>query len=101
MTKRVRFGVPMGVRINETELRVLEVLSDRNGVAVMSIGELSGELGCCAGSAHKSLRMLDDKGLISVHRRYLRNGGQLENEYELTDFGEQVLDAARAAPERE
>ncbi|WP_293817088.1 hypothetical protein [uncultured Parolsenella sp.] len=94
MTKRVRFKTQVGVRINETELKVLEVLSECEGVAVMSIGELSVALGCCAGSAHKSLRMLDDKGLISVHRRYLKNGGQLENEYELTDLGGRILQAA-------
>ncbi len=91
---RVEGTAPHGARINETELKVLEVLSEREGVSVMSIGGLSGALGCCAGSAHKSLRMLDDKGLISVHRRYLKNGGQLENEYELTDLGGRILQAA-------
>lgn len=91
---RAEGTAPHGARINETELKVLEVLSGREGVAVMSIGELSGTLGCCAGSAHKSLRMLDDKGLISGQRCYLKNGGQLENEYELTDLGGRILQAA-------
>lgn len=91
---RAEGTAPHGARINETELKVLEVLSEREGVAVMSIGGLSGTLGCCAGSAHKSLRMLDDKGLISVQRCYLKNGGQLENEYEPADLGGRILQAA-------
>ena len=91
---RAEGTAPHGARINETELKVLEVLSEREGVAVMSIGGLSGTMGCCAGSAHKSLRMLDDKGLISVQRCYLKNGGQLENEYEPADLGGRILQAA-------
>lgn len=91
---RAEGTAPHGARINETELKVLEALSEREGVAVMSIGGLSGTLGCCAGSAHKSLRMLDDKGLISVQRCYLKNGGQLENEYEPADLGGRILQAA-------
>lgn len=91
---RAEGTAPHGARINETELKVLEALSEREGVAVMSIGGLSGTLGCCAGSAHKSLRMLDDKGLISGQRCYLKNGGQLENEYEPADLGGRILQAA-------
>ena len=48
------------------------------------------------------IRSLEHKGLISVQARFLRNGGQLENEYEVTQEGIRVLecDDALAKDER-
>lgn len=39
-----------------------------------------------------SIRALEDKDLITVRARFLRNGGQLENEYELTEAGGRILE---------
>lgn len=91
MTKRVRAAEALGVRINETELGVMRFIASQPGMAVFSIGDLSRELGCSVATVRNSLRALYSKGLVSVRARYLRNGGQLENEYELTDEGKQLL----------
>lgn len=92
MTKRVRFDSPQGVRVNETEyalMRYIASLSD--GPAVLSVSELSKELVRSVVTIRNSLRSLGDKGLLEIRARYLRNGGQLENEYEVTELGHRIL----------
>lgn len=95
MAKRVRLTEPIGVRINETELGVMRLVAKHGqGLLVMSVSEMGAELGKSIGSIRRCLKMLDSKGLVEVRERFLRNGGQLENEYELTEEGRRVIAAA-------
>lgn len=92
MTRRVRMRVPCTVRVNETELAILRVLEGSpSGSISLSIGEFSTRLGRCDASVRRSIGLLEQKGLIEVHSRYLRNGGQVENEYELTEVAQEYL----------
>ena len=98
MAKRVRLNEPIGVRINETELGVMRLVAKHGqGLLVMSVSEMATELGKSIGSIRRCLKMLDSKGLVEVRERFLRNGGQLENEYELTEEGRRVIAAAEEA----
>ena len=38
-------------------------------------------------------RSLEAKDLVLVHSRFLRNGGQLENEFEVTEEGARIIKA--------
>lgn len=92
MTKRVRFDSPQGVRVNETEYALMRYIASRSdGPAVLSVSELSKELVRSVVTIRNSLRSLGDKGLLEIRARYLRNGGQLENEYEVTELGHRIL----------
>lgn len=92
MTRRVRMRVPCQVRVNETELAILRLLeASPRGAVSLSVGEFSSKLGRCDASVRRSIGLLEQKGLIEVHSRYLRNGGQVENEYELTDVATEYL----------
>lgn len=92
MAKRVRAAEPLGVKINETELGALRRLSEGGETCrVCSISELAQSVGKSVATIRNSLRALEGEGLVVVHARFLRNGGQLENEYEVTALGERVL----------
>lgn len=94
MAKRIEFQDMPGVRVNETELSVLRYLGGHaQGSTVASLQEIASTVGKSEGTVRLSLRKLDKKGLVSVRERFLRNGGQLENEYELTQSGTRVLHA--------
>ena len=96
MTKRVKLDPSASVRINELELAIRRLVSARTGgVAVLGLSEFASELGRSNAATRNSLRSLDKKGLLSVRARFLKNGGQLENEYELTESGRHILKLAR------
>lgn len=101
MTKRAKVSATAGVRINERELAVLRQIAWVNST-VVSVSQLSADYSCSLATVRNVIRSLEHKGLISVHARFLRNGGQLENEYEVTQEGIRVLecDDALAKDER-
>lgn len=94
MTKRVRFRSDVGVRLNETELAVMKIIGLATRPKPISCMGLTRVLGRSEGTVRSTLRSLKDKGLVTVGRRYLQNGGQAENEYSLTDEGRYVLKSA-------
>lgn len=91
MTKRVKVSAVAGVRLNERELAILKRIADGDGTHVLSINGLARDFLCSEGTIRNSIHSLEGKELVSVRARYLRNGGQLENEYELTSEGERVV----------
>lgn len=93
MTKRARVSAATGVRINERELEILKRVGSSGGPCVLGIAALSRDFSCSVATTRNAVRALEGKGLVSVRARYLRNGGQLENEYELTAEGERILEA--------
>ena len=93
MTKRAKVSAASGVRINERELAVLKRASAAGGPCVLGINALSRDYSCSVATVRNTVRALEGKGLVSVRARYLRNGGQLENEYELTVEGKRILEA--------
>lgn len=100
MAKRVRAAEEFGVRINETQLEILLLLAGTGRVAttrVVSVREVCAEVGKSVPAVRTALRGLAQQGLIEARRRFLANGGQLENEYVVTDLGHRVLEAARRA----
>lgn len=101
MTKRAKVSATAGVRINERELAVLRQIARVNST-VVSVSQLSADFSCSLATVRNVIRSLEHKGLISVQARFLRNGGQLENEYEVTQEGIRVLecDDALAKDER-
>lgn len=90
MTKRAKVSVVAGVKINERELAVLRRVAEARP-GVMSVRRMAEELSCSANTVRGAIRSLERKGLIGVEPRFLSNGGQLENEYEITCDGEHVL----------
>lgn len=95
MTKRAAVSAKAGVCINETELGILLTLSSApEGVKIMSITDLSSDLDRSNGAIRNAIKALERKGLIDIHERFLRNGGRLENEYELTSDGRRVVSLA-------
>lgn len=98
MAKRVRAAEELGVRINETQLEILLLLAGAGRVAmprVVSVREVCAEVGRSVPAVRVALRGLEQQGLVEARRRFLANGGQLENEYVVTDLGRRVLEAAR------
>lgn len=83
------------------QLAVLRQIARVNST-VVSVSQLSADFSCSLATVRNVIRSLEHKGLISVQARFLRNGGQLENEYEVTQEGIRVLecDDALAKDER-
>lgn len=98
MARRVHFVDMPDLRINETDLQVLRYVGHRAaGLCVAGVASIAVELDKSTGTVRRSVKALCDKGLLSVRLRFLSNGGQLENEYEITDAGKRVLAAAKHA----
>ncbi len=93
MTKRAKVSAASGVRINERELEILKRVGSAGGPCVLGIAALARDFSCSVATTRNTVRALEGKGLVSVRARYLRNGGQLENEYELTAEGKRILEA--------
>ena len=91
MTKRAKVSAVAGVRLNERELAIIKRIADGVGTRILSINGLAYDFLCSEGTIRNSIHSLEGKNLVSVRARYLRNGGQLENEYELTSEGERVV----------
>lgn len=104
MTKRVREAEAFGVRINETDLAILRELARRTGgehrPVTVTCRELCAVVNRCEVSVRLSIRTIDETGLVRVCHRHLSNGGQIENEYEITELGYQIIDAASSIPSR-
>ena len=94
MTKRVRAAEALGVRVNETSLEVLRYLNRSGRPITAAVAEFCEVTGKSKASIQSSLRALTGEGLLEIHHRYLANGGRLENEYEVTELGSQVIKAA-------
>ena len=92
MTKRAKVSAAVGVRINERELDILKRIQAGVAPCVLSVNGLAREFSCSVATVRNSIRALEDKDLITVRARFLRNGGLLENEYELTEAGGRNLE---------
>lgn len=92
MTKRAKVSAVVGVRINERELELLKRIHADAAPCVLSVNGLARDFSCSVATVRNSIRALEDKDLILVRTRFLRNGGQLENEYELTEVGGRILE---------
>lgn len=93
MTKRAKVSAVVGVRINERELDILKRIQAGVAPCVLSVNGLARDFSCSVATVRNSIRaLLEDKDLITVRARFLRNGGQLENEYELTEAGGRILE---------
>ena len=92
MTKRAKVSAVVGVRINERELDILKRIQAGVVPCVLSVNGLARDFSCSVATVRNSIRPLEDKDLITVRARFLRNGGQLENEYELTEAGGRILE---------
>lgn len=92
MTKRAKVSAVVGVRINERELDILKRIQAGVTPCVLSVNGLARDFSCSVAIVRNSIRALEDKDLITVRARFLRNGGQLENEYELTEAGGRILE---------
>ena len=92
MTKRAKVSAVVGVRINERELDILKRIQAGVDPCVLSVNGLARDFSCSGATVRNSIRALEDKDLITVRARFLRNGGQLENEYELTEAGGRILE---------
>lgn len=92
MTKRAKVSAVVGVRINERELDILKRIQAGVDPCVLSVNGLARDFSCSVATVRNSIRALEDKDLITVRARFLRNGGQLENEYELTEAGGRILE---------
>lgn len=85
-----------GTSVNETELAILRIVArDPRGV-VLSSREAAVAFSTSMQTAVRSLHLLEEKGLIEVHERYLRSGGRLSNEYMATKRGRAALSAIDA-----
>lgn len=91
MTKRAKVSAAAGVRINERELDILKHVASLGGSCSQGVTPLAKHFCCSVATIRHCIKALEDKGLVSVQTRFLRNGGQLENEYELTDAAREVL----------
>ena len=92
MTKRAKVSAVVGVRINERELDILKRIQAGVAPCVLSVNGLARDFSCSVATVRNSIRALEDKDLITVRARFLRNGGQLENEYELTEACGRILE---------
>lgn len=101
MTKRAKVSAVAGVRVNERELDILKRIEASGGSFSIGVTELSKRFGCSVATVRNCIKALEDKGLVSVQSRFLRNGGQLENEYELTGDGSRVLSLAAELESRD
>ena len=94
MTKRLKTAPDLKVRINELDYAVLRHLSaggaERASIP-MSIRAITDRTSRNDGSIRRSLASLRDQGIILIARRYLENGGQLENVYQITELGSRVM----------
>ena len=93
MTKRARVSVVTGVRLNERELYVLKLISETGAPRPLSATDLARNLDCSVITVRNVFRSLEAKDLVLVHSRFLRNGGQLENEFEVTEEGARIIKA--------
>lgn len=102
MTKRIREAEALGVRVNETDLAILREIARKSGAAkrpvATTVKDLCGVTERCEVSVRLSVRNLDERGLLNVFHRHLSNGGQIENEYSLTDFGYTIIEATGGVP---
>ena len=94
MTKRAKVSAVAGVRVNERELAILKHIEAAGGSCSLGVNEFSRQFACSVATVRNCIKALENKGLVSVQSRFLRNGGQLENEYELMPEGSRVLDLA-------
>lgn len=98
MTRQLAGMGNVSIPINESELAFLRLVQDAGGTLQLSVRGIAERLGLKDRSASRIARRLEEKGLIEIRRRFLENGGQLENEYQLTSVGRDVLQALRDAP---
>lgn len=91
MTKRAKVSASCGVQINDRELSFLRRIGGESEF-VKSVSSLSADFSCSDATVRNVTRALTKKGLINVQTRFLPNGGQLENEYEITQEGMRILE---------
>lgn len=96
MTKQVRFASDPGLRLNESELNFLLLLERAGGSLVSSYGALGAKMGIKGQSARQVVRSMCERDYATFYTRFLPNGGQLENEYLLTNGGRELLATWRA-----
>ena len=98
MTRQVT--IAGAVRVNETELAVLELVASRagapGGAAELGVAEVAEAAGVSAPTARRSLRSLEEAGLVRISARTAADGGRLANAYSLTPTGSLAAAAARA-----
>ena len=98
MTRRVDVRIP-GMRVNETECRVLSaiasVASDRCGYRCAEIGmsyrEIRNASAVCGHTVMRTCASLRLKGLLEVNAHKLANGGTAANTYRVTALGLEVI----------
>lgn len=102
MTKRIREAEAFGVRVNETDLTLMREIARKSGKrrrpVAITVKSLCGVVSRCEVSVRLSLKNLDERGLVDIYHRHLSNGGQIENEYGLTDLGYTIIKATGGIP---
>ena len=98
MTKQVHIDGYRRGALNESELAFLQLLARQGGPVVLSVAGVGERIGVKPETARRIVRSTGQKGYVEVHSRFLSNGGQLENEYLLTDAGRALLDAWERQP---
>lgn len=72
MTKRAKVSAVVGVRINERELDILKCIQAGVAPCVLSVNGLAREFSCSVATVRNSIRALEDKDLITVRARFLK-----------------------------
>ena len=81
--------------LNRRAMQVMEYIQvktdHRTGTVCLAMREMVDELGISRNCLRFTMQHLQRLGLVSKRERFLPNGGQLENEYALSDQGAMLL----------
>lgn len=97
MAKKVKLGVE-GLKVNETECRLLAYLVQRSRElhrigcehVALSRKEISRAIGCSPLTVIRTCQKLEGDGLIEIRFEHLENGAQMANSYRVTALGLEV-----------
>lgn len=95
MARQIHLPDMPDVHVNETALALLRYIEGRSGVpgrpVFIPLRVMAEALGAHLATARRSRDALLKNGLIEKRANYLSNGGQTEDEIQVTDRGHLVL----------
>ena len=92
MAKQLKSTEKPHLRINTVEHALLEFIEASPGNRMVCAKSVAAEsLGVSVPTVTRAMRRLESLGLLIVCERFLRSGAQIENEYEVSQLGRELL----------
>lgn len=93
MTKQIKLSGLNGIKINETECVLLRYVAGKPGaLSVEGLKSMAAATGIKPATLQRTLHSCVSKDLLIVRARFMPNGGQIENEYQVANLGLRVID---------